>query len=207
MKSIQSIFPQLESELLKEIEEHAIIKTFEAGEILMRTGQYIKSTMLIVEGQVKVFRESEDGGEYLMYYINPGEGCALSFICAAKVEASKIMAKTMEETTVLMIPIQYMDSWMNKYKSWYYFVLETYRNRFDELLVLIDNIAFKNMDERLEYYLQKHIEVTGSKIIHLSHQQIATELNSSREVISRLLKKMEQIGYVKLSRNEIEWLR
>jgi len=204
MKPLFKIFPQLEPELIAALETTGTVKTYAAGETLMRPGQFIKSSMLILEGMVKIYRENEDGGEFLMYYILPGEACAISFICAAKMEASQIMAKAMEETTVLMIPIQLMDDWMSKYKSWYHFVLETYRNRFDELLMLIDNVAFRNMDERLTFYLERHTKVTGSTIIELSHQQIADELNSSREVISRLLKKMEQRGLVVLNRNSIE---
>ena len=201
MEDIKALFPQFETELMNEIIANGVIKTIPAGEVLMRTGQFIKSTMLILEGNVKVFRENEDGGEFLMYFLQPGEACAISIICAAKTEASRVMAKTTEETTVLMIPLQLLDRWMLDYKSWYHFVLSTYRNRFDELLVLIDQVAFRNMDERLLSYLERHAKVHNSSIISLSHQQIADELNSSREVISRLLKKMEQRHMVILHRN------
>ncbi len=204
MEDIKALFPQFETELMNEIIANGVIKNLPAGEVLMRTGQFIKSTMLILEGNVKVFRENEDGGEFLMYYLQPGEACAISIICAAKTEASRVMAKTTEETTVLMIPLQLLDRWMLDYKSWYHFVLSTYRNRFDELLVLIDQVAFRNMDERLLSYLERHAKVHNSSIISLSHQQIADELNSSREVISRLLKKMEQRHMVILHRNAVE---
>ena len=193
MEDIKALFPQFEPELMNEIIANGVIKTIPAGEVLMRTGQFIKSTMLILEGNVKVFRENEDGGEFLMYFLQPGEACAISIICAAKTEASRVMAKTTEETTVLMIPLQLLDRWMLDYKSWYHFVLSTYRNRFDELLVLIDQVAFRNMDERLLSYLERHSKVHNSSIISLSHQQIADELNSSREVISRLLKKWSNV--------------
>lgn len=204
MEDIKALFPQFEPELMNEIIANGVIKTLPAGEVLMRTGQFIKSTMLILEGNVKVFRENEDGGEFLMYFLQPGEACAISIICAAKTEASRVMAKTTEETTVLMIPLQLLDRWMLDYKSWYHFVLSTYRNRFDELLVLIDQVAFRNMDERLLSYLERHAKVHNSSVISLSHQQIADELNSSREVISRLLKKMEQRHMVILHRNAVE---
>jgi len=204
MQPIYKMFAQLEPELLEQIEKQGSVKTIPAGEVIMRTGQYVKSTMLILDGMVKIFRENEDGNEFLMYYLQPGEACAISLVCASKMEASKVMAKAMEDTTVLMIPIQLMDEWMSKYKSWYYFVLETYRNRFEELLTLIDQVAFRNMDERLQFYLQQYAEVNQTNIINLSHQQIADELNSSREVISRLLKKMEQRNMVSLHRNFIE---
>jgi len=204
MQPLYTLYAQLEPALLDEIEKNATIKTFKSGEIIMRTGQYIKSTMLLIEGSIKIFRENEDGDEFLMYFIQPGEACAISLVCASKMEASQIMAKSMEETTVILVPIQLMDEWMSKYKSWYYFVLETYRNRFEELLLLIDNVAFRNMDERLQFYLNRHASVNQSNIVNLSHQQIADELNSSREVISRLLKKMEQRKMLMLHRNYIE---
>jgi len=200
----KEIFPQFEPGLVELIEKEAVQRTFLAGEIIMRTGQYIKSTALVLEGRVKIYRENSDGGEFLMYYLGPGQACAVTMICAIQSQQSEIMAKAEEDTEVLMIPIQLMDDMMNKYKTWYQFVIMTYRNRFDELLSVIDNVAFRNMDERLEFYLKRHTDATGKKMIETSHQQIADDLNSSREVISRLLKKMEQRNLLKLHRN-IAW--
>lgn len=202
--NLQQLFPQFEPELISIIEENAIEKVFEPGEVIMRTGQYIKSTVIVLNGRIKIYRENEEGGEFLIYYIGAGEACAVSMICALQSQASEIMAKAEEETTVIMLPVQMMDELMNKYKSWSHFVIQTYRRRFDELLTAIDHIAFLNMDERLEFYLKRSVKETGKKTLELTHQQIAADLNSSREVISRLLKKMEQIGKVKLHRNAIE---
>lgn len=200
----KQLFPQFEPELIDLIEKNAIERSFSAGEVIMRTGQYIKSTALVLEGQIKIYRENPDGGEFLMYYLGPGQACAVSMICAIQSQTSEIMAQAEEDTEVLMIPIQLMDDMMNKYKTWYQFVIQTYRSRFDELLTVLDNIAFRNMDERLEFYLKRHSDKIGKKNIELSHQQIADDLNSSREVISRLLKKMEQRNLVKLHRNMIQ---
>ncbi|MBI1341615.1 MAG: cyclic nucleotide-binding domain-containing protein [Terrimonas sp.] len=197
-------FKSFEPELVDTIEKQAVEKTFNAGEVIIRTGQYIKSTVLVLSGRIKIYRENEEGGEFLMYYLGPGEACAVSMICALQSQTSEIMAMAEEETDVLMIPIQLMDDLMNKYKSWYQFVIQTYRARFDELLTVIDNIAFRNMDERLEFYLKRHQDKTGKKMIELSHQQIADDLATSREVVSRLLKKMEQRNMVKLHRNMVE---
>lgn len=205
-KNWTSLFPQFEPELLELIEKNAVFKSFRSGDVIMRTGQYIKSTVLLLEGRIKIYRENEEGGEFLMYYLQPGEACAISMICAVQSEASEITAIAEEDTEVLMIPIQLMDDLMNKYRTWYQFVIRTYRARFDELLTVIDSIAFRNMDERLEFYLKRHVGTTGRNWIELSHQQIAEDLNSSREVISRLLKKMEQRNLLKLHRNKIEWL-
>lgn len=200
----KKLFPQFEPELIEIIEKNAIQKRFATGDVIMRTGQYIKSTALVLEGQIKIYRENQDGGEFLMYYLGPGQACAVSMICAIQSETSEITAIAEEDTEVLLIPVQLMDDLMNQYKSWYQFVILTYRSRFDELITVIDNIAFHNMDERLEFYLKRYVTNSGKNYIELSHQQIADDLNSSREVISRLLKKMEQRNFVKLHRNMIE---
>lgn len=197
-------YPLFEEQLVHEIEEQGEFKTFPANEILMRKGQYIRSTMLVLQGLIKIYREDDDGNEFLMYYLKPGEACALSLVCAAKHEASPIMAKTVIETEVMMLPVDAMSEWISKFKSWYQFVIETYRNRFDELLITLDSVAFRSMDERLEFYLKRAKDAQQTTLLNISHQEIAQELNTSREVISRLLKKMEQKGLVGLHRNAIE---
>jgi CRP/FNR family transcriptional regulator, anaerobic regulatory protein len=202
----KELFPQFEPGLIEIIEKESVQKKFVPGEVIMRTGQYIKSTALVLEGKIKIYRESQDGGEFLMYFLGPGQACAVSMICALQSETSEITAIAEEETEVLLIPVQLMDDLMNKYKSWYQFVIQTYRSRFDELITVVDNIAFKNMDERLEFYLKRYVKNSGKNTIELSHQQIADDLNSSREVISRLLKKMEQQKRVRLNRNMIEMI-
>lgn len=201
---LEAVFPLFEKSLKERLSELCSLKTFEPGSTLMQTGQYFKNTLLVVDGRIKLYREGEEGEEYFMYYLGQGNACALSMICATKQEKSMIMAKAIERTTVLMIPIVYMDELMKDYKSWYYFVLETYRARFEELLEVIDSIAFKSMDERLEFYLKNQTQKLQTRQLNLTHQEIAGDLSSSREVISRLLKKMEQRGLVKLHRNYIE---
>lgn len=203
-QELMRMFPMFEKDLAEYLSKIGQIKVFEEGELLMKTGQFFKSAVLIIRGHVKLYREGEEGNEFFMYYLDPGEACALSMICATRNQASSIMAIADEETEVVLIPIQYMDTLMRAYRSWYYFVLETYRNRFEELLSVIDNIAFKNMDERLEWYLKRHAEISGNSL-NIKHQQIANDLNTSREVISRLLKKMEKEGLLTLNRNLIEW--
>lgn len=200
----ENLYGGFESELKDEMIKNSEILQFKEGDQLMRTGQYFKSTMLLVEGLVKVYREDDEGHEFFMYYLEPGNACALSMVCAIKQETSQIMAKAVKDTEVIAIPLKYMDQWMAKYKTWYHFVLETYRTRFEEILLTLDHIAFRAMDERLEFYLKRHQDTLKSNTIEINHQQIADELNSSREVISRLLKKMEQLGKLKLNRNSIE---
>ncbi len=206
-QTVKRLFPHFSNELLHEIESNASYQTIPAGEVLMRTGQYFKNTVLVLSGQIKIYREDDDGGEFLMYYLQAGQACALSMICATRNEKSQIMAKVIEDAELLQIPLPLMDKWMMQHRSWYEFVIETYRSRFEEVLEVIDNIAFRAMDERLEFYLKRHQEACGCSEIKLSHQEIASELNTSREVISRLLKKMEQRGLLKLHRNQIEVLK
>lgn len=204
---LEKFFPRFDNDLRELIAEKSALRTFEAGEVLMHKGQYIRSVMLVAEGHVKLYRESEDdGGEFFVYYLEPGDACALSLVCATRQETSEVTAKAMEATTVIAMPIALMDDLMRQNKSWYYFVLETYRNRFEELLEVVDNIAFKSMDERLEFYLKNQVAEIGSKQLRITHQEIANDLNSSREVISRLLKKMEHSGKVQLNKNYIEWM-
>lgn len=205
-ESIQKKFPGFETALTEQMELDAKFRQIPAGTELMRPGQFIRSTMLVLDGLVKVYREDGEGNEFFMYYLKPGDGCALSMTCMVGQETSNIAAKTVQDSEIIMVPLEKMDAWMNQYKSWYHFVVKTYRDRFEELLQTLDSVAFRNMDERLEFYLKRHYKTLGSKIIPITHQEIAQELNSSREVISRLLKKMAERGKVKLNRYNIEIL-
>ena len=197
-------FPQFENQLKKEIIESAELRTLEADTLMMDIGQRVEVIPLIVSGSVKVFREDADDHELFLYYLGPGEACAITMICSAREGYSKIKAIPEEETSVIVVPISKLDLWMPKYKSWYYFVMDTYQDRFEELLKVVDGIAFHRMDERLIEYLEKNAEASQNAIVHKTHQQIAQELNSSREVITRLLKKLEQRGVVRVNRNQIE---
>lgn len=203
---IKQLFPHLEDNLYEEIMEVASIRKVPAGETMLRVGQPIRSTLLILDGIVKLYREDEEGKEFFIYHLNAGQACSLSLVCAAKHESSEVLAKALTDATVLSIPLTYMDQWMHKYKSWYQFVITSYRGRFEELLKTIDAIAFTNMDERLEYYLKKQMTQVGQNL-KITHQEIANDLNSSREVISRLLKKMEAKGWVVIHRNSVEWIK
>lgn len=203
-EEIKGIFPSFDTKLAQEIAQKAEIKTFHQGELIMRTGQYMRSTMLLVRGLIKIFREDEDGNEFFMYYLQPGQACALSMICATKQETSEVMAKAAEETEVIALPIEYMDQLMLNYKNWYYFVLETYRARFEELLETIDHVAFRNMDERLVFYLKKQQKTFNRNILTLSFSEVARELNSSREVISRLMRKLSEKGKLRVNKNQVE---
>ena len=195
-EQLTNLFPNLEDGLYEAILEHAEIKEIPAGTPLLKVGQNIRSTMMVVEGTVKLYQENEEGDEYFMYYISPGQACAVSMVCSFQSEQSHVLAKALTNVTLLTIPIKYMDEWLSEFKSWHYFVIKTYRTRFEELLKTVNEVAFKNMDERLEFYLKQQVEKFGTTL-KLTHQEIATDLNSSREVISRLMKKMEENGRLK----------
>jgi len=199
---IHKLFPGFEPGLVRDIDATAQIRDIKAGELLMRTGQYFRSTMLVVSGMVKVFREDEEGNEYFMYYLEPGQACALSMICATQQQASQLMGKAMTDTQILSIPLDSMDDWMSQYKTWYHFVLESYRSRFEEMLLTIDHIAFRNMDERLLFYLKRQQKMLKSDVLTVNHTEIAQELNSSREVISRLMKKLADQGNIRPLKNQ-----
>ena len=204
--NLKILFPNFEEGLYEEMLKHGTVKEVRAGETLLKVGQTIRSTMLIIDGLVKLYREDDQGKEFFIYHLDAGQACSLSMVCAAKHETSEVLARALTDATVLSIPLEYMDQWMSKYKSWYQFVITSYRNRFEELLKTIDAIAFTGMDERLEYYLKKQVEKLGNNL-KITHQEIANDLNSSREVISRLLKKMEAKGWLTILRNSIEWIK
>ncbi|MEY3055613.1 MAG: hypothetical protein RIT41_1160 [Bacteroidota bacterium] len=203
--SLKKLFPDWEEGLYEAIVKEAELKQAKAGDILLKMGQNIKSAMLVVEGTIKLYQEDEDGGEYFMYHLNPGEACAVTLVCNYHHEQSHVLAKAVTDIQYLAIPIEFMEKWLNEYKSWHYFVIKTYRSRYEELLKTIHEVAFKNMDERLEFYIKKQVAQFGVTV-KLTHQEIANDLNTSREVISRLLKKMEHNNWIKMNRNSFDWI-
>jgi CRP/FNR family transcriptional regulator len=205
-ENLSKLFPDWEDGLYDAILNEAELKEAKAGTTLLKMGQNIKSAMLVVEGTIKLYQEDETGGEYFMYHLNPGEACAVTLVCNYHHEQSQVLAKAVTDIQYLAIPIEFMEKWLNEFKSWHYFVIKTYRSRYEELLKTINEIAFKNMDERLEFYILKYVKQFGS-IVNLTHQDIANDLNTSREVISRLLKKMEHNGWIVMNRNSFDWIK
>lgn len=192
-----------EPELKNELQSSSKLYTIPAGEIIMDIGQTIDQIPLVIKGSIKILREDEEGNEIFLYYLEPGNACATSITCCLTGQKSTIRAIAEDDTEYLAIPVHYSDEWMVKYKSWKNFVMNTYAERFEELLKAIDQLAFKKMDERLAKYLHDKADLHENSEIHISHQEIAYDLNTSREVISRLLKQLEKIGSIKLGRNRI----
>lgn len=196
-----------EPELLHELIAKGKFVSIKAGEVIMDIGQIVRQMPIIVSGSIKVTRIDERGREILLYYVNSNETCAMTFTCCMEHFPSEIKAVAEENVELLLLPISVMDNWMIQYPTWKSFVMRTIRHRFNELLKTIDHIAFQKLDERLAAYLKEKSKTTGSSLLNISHQQIADELASSREVISRLLKKLENDSKLLLYRNQIKLLR
>ncbi len=194
----------MEPALLAEMERYCTTKSIDAGQNFIEIGDEVVQMPLLLSGSLKVVREDNEGNELLLYYLNGGDTCASTLSCCMDRAKSEVRATVIEKVTSIMVPIRCMEEWMAKYSSWRSFIMLSYRIRFEELLHTIDSIAFKKMDERLEQYLIQLSEEKKTTLLSGTHQEIADDLHTSREVISRLLKQMEKLGKIKLSRNKIE---
>lgn len=193
-----------ENELLDEIADIGTIRSIQADGHLIDPGQYIKSIPLLLEGVIKVSRLDDQGDELLLYFIESGDTCAMTLNCCMQGSKSEIKATAETDTTLLMVPLEKMEEWLVKYRSWRNFILNSYQARLNEVLHTVDSVAFLKMDERLLHYLQDKTKIEHSETIHITHEEIAKDLHSSRVVISRLLKKLENQGKVALHRNSID---
>ena len=202
---IKKRFPFFESGLRLAISKSGSYKVFEENEELIREDQYIRSFPVVLSGLIKVCRTDEAGNELLLYYMRPGEVCTVSLICCMDRTKSRVKAIAEVSTTVVLIPVELLDNWMTRFQTWKEYVMHSMQMRFDELLYALDSIAFMKMDERLERFFTDRFRSSGSMIFEGSHQDVALALNSSREVISRLLKQMEKKGMISLSRGRIDY--
>lgn len=196
-----------EERLLDEIIEVSTIKDFKEGEKLMEIGEYIKKIPLLLEGAIKIIREDQKEGEIVLYFIEEGDTCAMTLTCCLGETKSQVRSIAERNGSVVMIPVSKMDEWLVKYKSWRNFVLNSYNNRMNEMLTAIDSLAFMNMEERLCNLLRNKAKIYNSRFINTTHQELADELNTSRVVISRILKTLENEGIIQLNRKYIELLR
>ena len=183
--------------------ENGQFSTFEQGKTLMEPGQFVKAVPLVLEGSIKILRMDEDGKELFLYYLETGETCALSLTCCSAARPSEIKAVVEEKASLLFIPIQLHEQLVDEYKQWKDFVSSTYQHRFQELLTVLDAVAFKRMDERLMNYIVTKMKQLKSNELHTTHQEVANELGTAREVISRLLKQLEKKKWIELGRNVI----
>jgi CRP/FNR family transcriptional regulator, anaerobic regulatory protein len=198
---------QFEPGLTTAMSQVGLRRHIAAGDKLLDVGDPLVYMPVVLAGALKVLRIDEEGRELLLYYVAPGEGCAMTFTCCMQAVRSEVRVVAEDDTELLLIPLVEMESWMMQFPSWKKFVMETIRSRFHELLHAIDQIAFERLDSRLVSYLKEKAKVTGSRLLNLSHEQIAQELATSRVVISRLLKRLELDGKLLLYRQQIRLLR
>ena len=195
-----------EDELLDEIQKSGSLRVVKQGDLMMDIGQSITAMPLLFNGAIKIMTEDEVGDELLLYFIEVGDTCAMTFSCCMGAGTSEIRAIAETDSEMLMIPIEKMDSWMARYRSWRSFILDSYHERLSELLETIDTLAFMKLDDRLMKYLRDKAMVTHDDLIHTTHQDIAQDLHTSRVVVSRLLKGMEKDGKITMHRNQIKVL-
>jgi len=193
-----------DADLISEISEKGVFKTFKQNEIIIDVNQPLKFIPLLLSGDIKILREDDNGNELLIYFLEAGETCAMSLTCCLGTTKSKIRAVAEKDSSLVLIPVENMQIWFHNNASWREFILQSYQIRFDEMLDAIDNLAFMKMDERLYKYLKNKAMLHSSKTINIKHQDIAEDLHTSRVVISRLLKQLENEKKIKLGRNKIE---
>ncbi len=207
LSEIRQYFPLLDNNgLAQDIAEKASLLKVPNGSVLMDAGDTIRLIPLVVKGSIKVVRVDDAGHEMLLYYVHPGESCAMTLSSCMKQRKSNIKAVAQPSLELIALPSDLAYMLGRKHPAWIDFVLESYALRFDELLEMVDEIGFASLDQRLVKYLQEKSELLGTLIPHISHQEIADDLGTARAVVSRLLKQMERKGMVKLSRGRIKIL-
>ncbi len=190
-------------ELIEKLYEHSMQKNYAAGSVVLNENAYIRSIPIVTRGVMKVMRTEEDGREILLYYIKAGESCIMSFLGGLHNETSKVKAEVEEDAEILFLPIDKVSLFIKEYPQWLDYIFRLYHKRFEELLEIVNAIAFKKVDERLVSLLQKKRELTGNAALTITHEQLANELGTARVVVSRLLKQLEENGIVQLGRNRI----
>lgn len=197
---------QFEPALIKEIDEFGELRLYKDGDIIMDYGKYIRMMPLVVKGTLKVLKKDDNGNEILLYYLSSSESCSMAYSCCLEEKKSEVKAIAEGDLQIIAIPHDKLDEWLCKYPSWKNYIMRSFNERFSEMLKSIESIAFHKLDDRLIAYLKEKKRLSGSNVIRASHYQIADELATSRVVISRLLKILENNGKILLYRNEIKLL-
>ncbi|MDQ3110369.1 MAG: Crp/Fnr family transcriptional regulator [Bacteroidota bacterium] len=187
----------------KKLAEYGFTRTFSPDDVILNENTFIKAIPIVTKGSIRVMRTDEDGREILLYYIKSGESCIMSFLGGIHHDTSKVKAIAEEETEILFIPIDKVSLLIKEFPEWLDYIFRLYHKRFEELLEVVNAVAFKKMDERLLDFIRKKCEITQSHTLYVTHEQIANELGTARVVVSRLLKQMEDEGLVKLGRNKV----
>lgn len=195
-----------EDELIEDILKVGHAHAVKQGDVIIDYGQSVRYMPLLMEGAIKIMRQDDEGEELLLYFLESGDTCTMTMTCCMGTTKSEIRAVAEKDSSLMMIPVENMAIWIQKYKGWMTFVFDSYSNRFSEMLEAIDSLAFSNMHDRIYRYLKDKVLVTKTTELDVTHQEIANDLHSSRVVISRLLKSLENEGKIKISRNKLEIL-
>ena len=193
-----------EPELLDEIAEVGTYKFVKENELLLDIGDEFHQIPLMLTGAIKISRETNAGEEIVLYFLERGDTCTITFGSGLQSSKSKVRGVAEKDSEIIFIPVEKLEEWMVKYPSWRSFVIDSYNIRLNEMLEAIDTLAFMKMDQRLFKYLIDKVQIMRSTTLNTTHQEIAVDLNTSRVVISRLLKHLENEGKIKLYRNKIE---
>jgi CRP/FNR family transcriptional regulator len=202
---MNTILPEelFKSVLKDDVKKSGVVKAYAAGDMILNEESFIRSIPIVLKGSLKVLRTDPDGREILLYYIKPGESCIMSFLGGLHHEVSKVKALAEEDTEILMIPVDKAGEWLKEHPEWTDFMFKLYHQRFEELLELVNLVAFQKLDQRLERLILQKSNLYQNKELNITHQQLADELGTTREVVSRILKQMETQGWIKLGRNKI----
>jgi CRP/FNR family transcriptional regulator, anaerobic regulatory protein len=204
--NLEKLAQVFEPALIKEIQQFGTFQQFKEGDLIMDYGKYIRMMPIILSGTVKVLRMDDDGNEILLYYLSSNESCSMAYSCCIEAKKSEVKAIAEDDVELIAIPHLKLDEWLCTYPGWKNYIMRSFNERFIELLKSIESIAFHKLDERLVEYLKEKQRITGSSVIKASHHLIADELATSRVVISRLLKQLENSKKIILYRSEIKLL-
>ena len=207
MNSVDHFGKTFEPALIEEMNKFGELKYFKEGDVIMDYGNFIRMMPIVVKGTIKVFKMDDSGKEILLYYLSSNESCSMAYSCCVEARKSEVKAIAEEEVELIAIPHNKLDEWLCKFPSWKNYIMRSFNERFLELLKSIESIAFHKLDERLVAYLKEKKRLSGSNVIKASHYLIADELATSRVVVSRLLKHMENDGKILLYRSEIKLLK
>ncbi len=196
-----------EPELINEICQNGQLRNYKSDYMMIDIGDVISHMPLVISGSIKIMTEDKDGSELLLYYLEFGDTCAVTINCCTRKSKSTIRAITETSTEILFVPVEKMDEWMIKYKSWRAYVLDSYNARLNEMLSALDNIVFNSMEDRIRKYIKDKAWVVKSELLPISHADIANDLHTSRVVVSRIMKKLESEGYIKQNRGSIKFLK
>lgn len=202
---LQNELPYLSKELLLEIRDSCEVVSFTASTQIIRLGQYIQVIPIVLKGVVKVLSQKEDK-EVLLYYIQPNESCVMSFASGFKNEPSPIFALVEEEATMVLLPIKKVLQWLKRYPEINTLFYQQYNQRYQDLLTTINHLIFDKLDVRVYEYLAQKATILNTQTLKISHRQIASDIGTAREVVSRIIKKLELEGKIIQNTNTVTLL-